>query len=694
MRSSHPSRPAVASGFRWPAWVAGLLATLLVAATVQAQAPDRAALEVVPHRVKPAFPSLQLRDAVSRGQRALELLGGRLPEVAAFYGQSPDEFRSRMLNDRSMRLDRNGRVFLVDEIDRPLPASTAVGPTDLQDGTLAPVDQTFLLHSKPGAQRTIYLNFRGATLSGTAWNGSRGPITALPFDLDSIPYTFSVTELQRIQAIWQRVAEDYAAFDVDVTTEAPPPDALTRSSQADTVFGTTVLITSNVGVFDCSCGGVAYLGVFDDTSNFYKPALVFYNQLGSGNEKYVAEAISHEAGHNMGLAHDGNNLGGYYGGHGSGATGWAPIMGVGYSKALVQWSKGEYLNANNVQDDYLVMQGNGLPLRADDHGNTIATATALAGGVAGGVGNWSAQGIIERPSDVDMFRFTAGAGAATVSVSPSARAPNLDALLTLRNAAGTVLATANPVEALNASVNVVLPAAGTYYVSVQGTGKGDPKAEGYSNYGSLGRYAVNVTALSVQNQAPTAAISASTLRGTAPLSVSFDGSGSRDADGSITSYAWSFSDGPSASGASTSRSFATAGSYTAVLTVTDNGGLSGQASVTVTVDPQVVVPSLRVADIAMSLLVNSSGASRASASVKVVDRNGAAVPGAVVSGTWSGLVSRAGQGTTGSTGVAILNSAPTNAASGSFVFTVTGITLAGYTYTPAANTETSDSIQR
>ena len=29
----------------------------------------------------------------------------------------------------------------------------------------------------------------------------------------------------------------------------------------------------------------------------------------------------------------------YYKGHG----GWAPIMGVGYYKAVVQWSKGEYL---------------------------------------------------------------------------------------------------------------------------------------------------------------------------------------------------------------------------------------------------------------------------------------------------------------------------------------------------------------
>ena len=66
---------------------------------------------------------------------------------------------------------------------------------------------------------------------------------------------------------------------------------------------------------------------------------------------------------------------GYYAGPGTGATGWAPIMGVGYYQPLVQWSKGEYATATNVQDDYAVMATNGLPLRADDHGNSAGSAT-------------------------------------------------------------------------------------------------------------------------------------------------------------------------------------------------------------------------------------------------------------------------------------------------------------------------------
>ena len=145
----------------------------------------------------------------------------------------------------------------------------------------------------------------------------------------------------------------------------------------------------------------------------------------------------------------------------------------------MQWSKGEYTGANNVEDDYAVMQGNGLPLHTDDHGNTAASATAMAvNGSSGGITTASAAGVIERPSDVDFFSFAAGAGSATITLSPAARSANLDALIKLVDASGAVLASANPTGALNASLTFTLPSAGTYYVSVQGTGEGDPVAKG------------------------------------------------------------------------------------------------------------------------------------------------------------------------------------------------------------------------
>ena len=650
----------------------------------------------VPHAAKPTFPQITLPERAAHGQRAIDLLGTRLPEVASFYGKSPDEFKALLLRDRTHRLDQRGRLYIVDELTQPLPATpaSAASTTGLLDGTLAPLDQTFLLHSKPGAKRTIYLNFKGATLAGTAWNSSGTSITALPFDLDGVPYTFNTAELQRIQGIWQRVAEDYAPFDVNVTTEAPAPELLSRSGSTDAVFGTTVLITSRSGVYSCSCGGVAYLGVFDDTSETYKPALVFYDALGAGNEKYVAEAISHEAGHNMGLSHDGTATVGYYQGQGSGVTGWAPIMGVGYYQALTQWSKGEYAGANNLQDDYAVMQSNGLPLRTDDHGNTAATATVLTGSSSGGISSLASQGVIERPGDVDVFVFTAAAGTASFAVAPAARSANLDLAVTLRDAAGNLLASVNPTDALNASFSLVLPATGSYTLAVQGTGKGDPLSTGYSNYGSVGQYSVSVSVLTTTSQPPVAQISASTLRGTAPLTVAFSGSGSSDADGSIVAYAWAFGDAGSGSGVALPHTYSTPGSYNAELRVTDNSGLSSASAVTITVDAPVVVSNMAVADIAMSLSVNRTGTAKAGSVVKVLDSAGRPVAGATVLGSWSGLTAGSSSAITDSAGLARFVSATTRATSGSFTFTITNVARSGYTYQPLSNTETRDSIAR
>lgn len=644
---------------------------------------------------KPAFPNLELKQAKSDGLRAIQLLGDRLPEVAAWYGRTPDQFRALLLQDRRLKLDRRGRLFVEELLDQPLPADTAPQTADaVLDGTLAPLDQTFLLHSRPGAKRTVYLNFQGAQLSGTAWNGSGGTLTALPFDSDGVPYSFSTAELQRIQYIWQRVAEDYAPFDVNVTTEPPPADAITRSGSGDDRFGTVVLVTKRAGIYDCSCGGVAYIGVFDEASDYYKPALVFYDALGSGNEKYVAEAISHEAGHNGGLLHDGYSGGAYYGGHGSGATGWAPVMGVGYSKSLVQWSKGEYATANNLQDDYTVMASNGLPVRTDDHGGSAAAATVLAGTESGGLLSLAAQGVIERPGDVDLFAFSAGAGSASFAVGPAARSPNLDLQIELRNAAGQVLTSANPADALTASLSATLPVAGTYYLAVRGTGKGDPKVDGYSDYGSTGLYAVAGQVNAAAGQPPQASIAVSSTRGTTPLTVAFDGSASSDTDGRIVAWEWTFGDGTSASGATASHTYTGSGSFSAQLRVTDDSGLSATESTTITVDPVVTLLPMRVADIGLALKVAKNGRETVVASVKVLDGDGRAVAGATVAGSWSGLVSGSGSAITGSTGVAKLRSPQIRSKSGTVSFAVTSVELDGYTYRADLNTETSDSISR
>src|SRR5262245_23298629 len=73
--------------------------------------------------------------------------------------------------------------------------------------------------SRPGAAATIYLDFDGHTQA--SW-GTFSNITSPVFDRDNDLTSFSATELQTINDIWTRVSEDFAPFNVNVTTVEPP----------------------------------------------------------------------------------------------------------------------------------------------------------------------------------------------------------------------------------------------------------------------------------------------------------------------------------------------------------------------------------------------------------------------------------------------------------------------------------------
>jgi hypothetical protein len=93
------------------------------------------------------------------------------------------------------------------------------------------------------------------------------------------------------------------------------------------------------------------------------------------------------------------------------------------------------------------------------------------------------------------------------------------------------------------------------------------------------------------NQPPVATATATPLSGAAPLSVSFDGSGSTDPDGSIASYSWGFGTGATGSGITASYVYSTPDTYSAVLTVTDNQGATATHSLTITVSPGATPPA-------------------------------------------------------------------------------------------------------
>ncbi|MGH9249255.1 MAG: PQQ-dependent sugar dehydrogenase [Acidimicrobiales bacterium] len=88
------------------------------------------------------------------------------------------------------------------------------------------------------------------------------------------------------------------------------------------------------------------------------------------------------------------------------------------------------------------------------------------------------------------------------------------------------------------------------------------------------------------NRAPTAVADATPTTGAAPLTVSFDGTGSSDPDGDTLTYAWDL-DGDGAFDDSTAAqptyTYTTQGTHSASLRVTDPEGASDSDSVTITV---------------------------------------------------------------------------------------------------------------
>ena len=71
--------------------------------------------------------------------------------------------------------------------------------------------------------------------------------------------------------------------------------------------------------------------------------------------------------------------------------------------------------------------------------------------------------------------------------------------------------------------------------------------------------------------------------GTEGVSITFDGSGSYDTDGSVVLYQWDFGDGNTAAGVSPAHTYAQDGTYTVTLTVTDDDAATDTKTTTATV---------------------------------------------------------------------------------------------------------------
>ena len=271
------------------------------------------------------------------------------------------------------------------------------------------------LSSLPGAAATLFLDFDGHLDS--SW-GSYRNVSTPAFDTDGNPSSFSDGELTAIRQIWQAVAEDYAPFNINVTTVQP-------ASFADRV-AQRVAIGGNGSWLGDQAGGVSYVDSFTNPS-LVNTSYVFPKNLANGYWKYVADAASHEAGHAFGLEHisaydgAGRLINEYYSGPGDGR---APLMGDSYDAVRSVWWAGASTSAYTFQDDMntIARLANGFGYRPDEYGNSVYTAAPLSP-----VGNTvSASGVIMIMSDVDYFSFTTGAGPVSFSAIVPAGFNNLD----------------------------------------------------------------------------------------------------------------------------------------------------------------------------------------------------------------------------------------------------------------------------
>lgn len=635
------------------------------------------------------------------------------------------EFRRQTQKDGDLRiLTANGRPVyackpprLAAKAGRPTPGGNNITPIDARvpqplvvpsnvgtdtsayiNPTPFPLDQTFALHTRPGAKRILYLDFDGFTVHATDWNASNDAaddIVIPAFDTDNDPTTFSDAERTAVQEVWRRVAEDYAPYDVDVTTEDPGEANLVYDGPGDDHWGMRMVVggwaVDVLGPGNDGVIGVALLDSFrtgqgfDSNGNLGSdtPAFCFANDiLGYEPVNFAAEIAytsSHEYGHTLGLQHDGDNMQEYYPGY----TGWAPIMGSGDPMGVVQWSKGEYLNANNKEDDLSLIAMNYLPYIAFDHGTTQGAAVDLASGDTVG-------GVILKANDAAWYKIQAGIGQLTFTGSVASPNPgNLKMKLSLIDAQGRTVATSPTNNQMAATLSTNIAASGTYYIVVDGTSYLTPTT-GFSDYDSIGRFSCTGTwQPRLPNVPPIADATGTTpTSGVAPLTVNFVGTASRDPDGIIASYLWDFGDGtPTSALASPRHVYATPGNYTASLTVADLDGATDTVNVPISV---VALPANSKVIAVSSMSVSWTRVNRANDSgtcnVIIYDNSGRPMPNAVVNVAVSGLVTANMTARTDRSGKAVFKTANIpSTTKGRLTFTVTSAALTGYYYYPVSN---------
>jgi len=357
------------------------------------------------------------------------------------------------------------------------------------------------LNSRSEASATLYLDFDGEAVTDVHWNSG--------VTINALSPSFSSSD--SIVKIWKEVSEDYAPFNVNVTTDLAIYTAAPQGKRM------RVIVTPTKTAYPSS-GGVAMLNSFASSGTI--PCWAFNGASDLDvefNSHMCAMTISHELGHTFGLRHDGllpatpnDGVGSsakepYYKGHNTPTGGWGPIMGAPFYYPTVQWSQDSYqglhfsdptdLNyykGNNPENDVSTIAGNaGVGTVTDDYANTADQAveipqTPLASGSISVTG-----GLISSDADVDIFRIPAVAGAFSVTALNSDVYPNLKIKLTLFNPDQSINCESSSLTSMDASLSATL-VNGVYYLKVEGVGttSDENTRDGFVGYGSIGKYSL------------------------------------------------------------------------------------------------------------------------------------------------------------------------------------------------------------
>ncbi|WP_158279739.1 hypothetical protein [Coraliomargarita sinensis] len=356
------------------------------------------------------------------------------------------------------------------------------------------------LTENPGTGHVLYLDFDGETVTDDFWNISTAQevmaVGPAPRNNDNAWVT----------NVFNRVVEDFAPFNITVTTERDVFDAADPEQRLQVIITPDDLVSQAFG-FNSS-GGWAY-------TNSYATNLTRIVWVYNLSEYTCATTISHEAGHAFGLSHD-YALGDsdeYYPGHnGSYTPGWGTIMGAPFQDFLLdevdQWSRGEFEDAVNEEDDIQIIArtANGFGFKEDDFAGVFTGGAGLDVGFLSSTGEnqVGASGLISRQSDVDVFRFSvAFSGELSITVNPydvesndtdpgsDTKGANLAVDTRLLDSTGAEIAVG--VDAGSVSLASLVEAdvdAGIYYIEVTGGGRGDDPFTGFSDYASLGQYQI------------------------------------------------------------------------------------------------------------------------------------------------------------------------------------------------------------